>query len=768
MSERARFNPNNMPKRAPKPPPTPATGGSAKRTGSHEPRPRRPQGERRPTEGTTAPYTFVPFAPTVPAAALAGGRDPHDAPGSFDRPLVGTLTGHIDLTITALTPLIIGGAADGSTFRWPDTTPGVPGIPGSTLHGMLRGTLAHLLGGGIGPVKDRSVYYRAPIPPRNGSKNPLHDAYRARNPGGVMGRQSIGLLIKDGPSYVIEECVQFSSTASSVAPRVRWTVVEKDLEVRREGSRPGRDAPVKALQWSRVWVVWAAVGPRWNHAARRVVVGLGRDRDSAEDAARRRCNGGRIREAFSDASSDGFGHFLDPDGGPVREPVAVPMVFVATGLEGLPQLASAYLFPIPGSDVESLIDSAGRFVRNAQNLREYPVPAELVDVLEKGEQPSQYQKDNWPDMGPFLRVGENNDPNDGPGPDGVPVFFTLDDNHVVQHLGRSGGFRIRAKRTVLDTVPEPYRLPGAQTPALHALFGNQPISTDGDVPAMAGRVSIGHARATADPGSLPSARVTQMEPKVSAWKFRLQSPKGAGSTGYDDEDASYRGRAVYHHRWPRDTHEHTHWHALVGDDGAGPQETPDPAAHSRAMAPLRSGAEFAARITFTNLAPAELGALLFALTLGNTRGEEGLSHDFAHRIGGMKSFGLGSVHIAIRTELSGPDRYRTWASDVATALTAAKEHEYIGEFLDAIGAAADAARPGWVHIPETGRSWPANIAALLLSARWTRRLPNGLTREMSLEDNAPSAPLPDVFALHPDARRLTDIETSPDGRRPPR
>src|SRR5690606_42121224 len=88
-----------------------------------------------------------------PTQAAVPEFDPTTA---FDRVLPGTHSGHIDLTITALSPVHVGPVTDGLPFRWPGSTdrPGQFAIPAYSLRGMIRAQLALLLGGGLGLPED--------------------------------------------------------------------------------------------------------------------------------------------------------------------------------------------------------------------------------------------------------------------------------------------------------------------------------------------------------------------------------------------------------------------------------------------------------------------------------------------------------------------------------------------------------------------------------------------------------------------------------------
>lgn len=719
-------------------------------------RPARAQQDR--ADHSTAPYTFVPFGPTITAAQLGSGPE---LTGGFAGPVAGTLTGHLDLTLTTLSPLFVGGPDGGPTsFRWRPN--GNAGIPGSTLHGMLRGVLAHLLGGGLGPVPDRRIYYRAPVS-TDDEPNPLNGTYTARRGRATAGpgKQRIGLLTRTAGGYAIAECVQlhpFSYRRKEdrwvpfrQVPRVRWDVLRKDLGVRRAPD----DARLKSLQWQRLFVVWALVSTApGGTKPRPVVVGVGESAQEAEaSAAGRKDSTEFVPDRVGNRGPEGPVEFVEylPGG---AQPRAVTMRLVATGLDEDGSTSNAYLFAERGSAAENLLidaDATGTF----GELRTQPdltVSTELVDHLVHAEQCTDYQRKAWPAMGPFLADV------------GVPVFFDAKKGATEAHwIGRSGGFRILARHTLLDTVPPEVRDPGPELPALHALLGHVPTENDrSDFPAIAGRVMVGHAHADGagrplKPAAEESRHVVLMTPKVKAHHLRLQVGNDENSTpldGYENGAATYRGRQVYHHRWrwsPGTTAERA-WIAAGDEHVAGaPEGAEDPRRNPdvrREVHPLEPGLRFTARIRFTNLTPAELGALLFAVHLGNASdGAGGRRRDFAHRIGGLKPLGLGSVHLAATAHVVAEDRYQDWTADPTGELEPDREAEYVTSFLAAIGADAPTGS-GWVRVPETGRAWPRHIAGLLLAARWERQLGRPLTREMTVKEHQRRMPLRSVFALH--------------------
>lgn len=104
-----------------------------------------------------SPYNFIPLQPPVlmsgVQAALSSGI-----------PLRDGLCGSLAIELEALTPLLVGGArktgqgpAQVRPFQFPD---GSYGIPGSSLHGLLRSVVESAMGGRMRQVDDRRFALR--------------------------------------------------------------------------------------------------------------------------------------------------------------------------------------------------------------------------------------------------------------------------------------------------------------------------------------------------------------------------------------------------------------------------------------------------------------------------------------------------------------------------------------------------------------------------------------------------------------------------------
>ncbi|MGW5317323.1 hypothetical protein [Nocardia thailandica] len=730
-----------------------------------------------PQDGTpravTAPYTFVPFAPTVTTGDLWRQiPESTDLTRSFDRIVPGTETGHLDLTITALSPLHLGPTVDGGPFRWPD---GTFAVPAYSLRGMVRAQLSTLLGGALGLPADWNpvVLDRDPVPGDGADVQQVrHTTYLDRRGASArVGRQRVGLLDWDGESdtaTVLESRQQQlplkrGGTYNKV-PSVQWTVVREDLP------HPGGDFRdhLRELRGTTVWTVWATVVV--DGVPRPVVFALGRSAEEAKTNATRRHGRGR---AGIDAVAPLHPTGKEPDPHHAflgflsatwtrqgLEPTdAHAMIFFPTNLANLDadgvaivrtrnqdpaghRARNCYLLPLPDATLPGTMTSAASA----------PLPVEPAALRTLAQVLTTRPWENVP--GPAVRR------RDREGFHGWPVFFDTGRNgRTVTTLGGSGGFPIAAAHTVTETVTAAggtwaTRIAAtitendAVTTVLGAVDGNRQI---------AARIDIGHATATAKTVPLPALPVVLMSPNVQSAHTRLLAADGdhdAGRYGsaptaaisYSNRHPRYRGREQYWHRgdwdgdgsaqWREAVRAHTALSASVSENTAAPA---DGDGVSTLLAPLPVGTTFRARVTFTNLTAAELGALLFVLRFPGTA-----PTDFAHKLGGGQPLGLGSV--AVTADLFRHTAARYEALD-ADGIEPDDGAAFITAFRATVGWTRDQAAPTWRVVEETGESWPPHVAAWLVASRWRNRPAPALTAETAIAGHRHKIPMLDVFEV---------------------
>jgi len=186
---------------------------------------------------------------------------------------------------------------------------------------------------------------------------------------------------------------------------------------------------------------------------------------------------------------------------------------------------------------------------------------------------------------------------------------------------------------------------------------------DGDANKQAvayrGRVRVSDATPSKDNGTHEDLHVLQGVPKPSAYGFYLR-PRGSLDTdgdkasnsvsgkGYDDDRLQIRGRKMYLH------------HDRV-DIKIGPHRDADQS-NNKNMEKTLSGAYvdgsiFTFRISFERLSDVELGALLWVLTLPSS---SDAGREMYHRLGYAKPLGLGSCRIDVKLLLESTAVYGSW------------------------------------------------------------------------------------------------------------
>jgi len=150
--------------------------------------------------------------------------------------------------------------------------------------------------------------------------------------------------------------------------------------------------------------------------------------------------------------------------------------------------------------------------------------------------------------------------------------------------------------------------------------------------AYAGRVRFSHGRIVGDYETENEITLAILSaPKPTTTSFYLLNAAGQSDpmVTYDTDDARLRGRKFYRHQ------------GEAKPDEYSIEEKSDQNRTVRGT--LKPGATFTFTVDFENLAPLELGALLYALEL-----EEGM----VHRLGYAKPLGFGSVKVTIeKTEI---------------------------------------------------------------------------------------------------------------------
>lgn len=287
--------------------------------------------------------------------------------------------------------------------------------------------------------------------------------------------------------------------------------------------------------------------------------------------------------------------------------------------------------------------------------------------------------------------------------DGAPVFYVVEGDEVA-YFGHSPNFRIpmrlhgeKRAATPHDFVPPDMRQ-DTQPDMTDALFGwvEDPV-VDGNAPPgqRAGRVFVSDAICLTEGDNLwfsdrPVALHILSSPKPTTFQHYLVQDKGAGHNPDNKASLAHYGTPPGE-TWIRGFKRY--WHRGADPDivaSANEQRLETQITYVR---PLKAGVAFTFHIHSENLLPAELGALLWALTLPGEPGKQ-----YAHKIGMGKPLGMGAVRLTVErlTITDRQQRYRRLfaegENDWHTAAQPADPETYIRAFeeyvLNELGAAA--------------------------------------------------------------------------------
>lgn len=206
--------------------------------------------------------------------------------------------------------------------------------------------------------------------------------------------------------------------------------------------------------------------------------------------------------------------------------------------------------------------------------------------------------------GPELAKGER-----------VPVFFNKRGNRI-ENIGLAYMYKFPFEKSVHDAIPAEM-LTGKDM--ADAIFGR--VDNDDDkLPALRGRVQFGHAMAKG-----------KVEPESDPRSFAAYSPHPSYYPIY------VRGR----HDW-NDAKEIAGWKRYLIRDTPVDDKTDSQngVKDTSTVIFLKKGAKFESVVRFHNLRPAELGALLSAITF------HGNNDKCYHSIGFGKPYGYGKVEMA--------------------------------------------------------------------------------------------------------------------------
>lgn len=233
-----------------------------------------------------------------------------------------------------------------------------------------------------------------------------------------------------------------------------------------------------------------------------------------------------------------------------------------------------------------------------------------------------------------------------PGRHGIPVFWRNPGGDRAQNqpaantlLSLTAFFRIAYENSLLDVLTRSQKeSPNDKRDVLdmaEALFGwVPPEGAEGHVKARRkreqawrGRVEFGFARHTGGNRRESEAILPGISPRASFYPFYLRpGRKTRHPVDFDNSAAVLAGRKRYPAR-----------------NAATPPPPIDNEAQRVTVRFLDKGQRFTSVIRVHNVVPEELGALIWALTLGQTGADRG----FRHMLGRGKNFGYGQIKASI-------------------------------------------------------------------------------------------------------------------------
>lgn len=527
-----------------------------------------------------APYNFVPLSTEVFTCGLVDDY-------SHDVPFRDGLCGWLDLTIEAATPLLVGGAREKASDReagWVEFCKLPDGgesfyIPGSSLRGLIRNVIEIAGFSRFNLVDDRRFSFRDLS--GGNQRGGMIRKYMDRMNGDYGVPQAGWLFFEDG-RWKVTPCKYARIRLSEICD-----VKPRDLQ--------HKPAPVK----------YAAV--------KKYLARKGRGLE------------GYFRVTQRDESPDKEIMSLANEG----EPGARPGCIVVTGQ------------PNPKKTKE--------FVFFGTDNRVVPVPEEVMngfrDIHETESTATSHfgREDRDQTTWQYFRSADR-----------IPVFFH-EDGGKVRQLGLSRMYKVPADRTIheLRRNSGDHKAREDELDLAEAMFGRvferqaAAHSEDGDGPpgkdekSLKGRLSFGHARLTSDHKPVEQPPAILSNPKASfvpgyIHQHETQRPgqlrHGADYAHYLDDTSVLRG-------WKR--------YPVRPLAAAAVQEIPDNLKSKRKMQTrlrtLPAGVRFHCRLRIHNMKPFEVGALLWALTFGD-------SPAHAHALGMGKPFGFGQIRIGLNGE----------------------------------------------------------------------------------------------------------------------
>lgn len=218
---------------------------------------------------------------------------------------------------------------------------------------------------------------------------------------------------------------------------------------------------------------------------------------------------------------------------------------------------------------------------------------------------------------------------------GIPVFFRLE-NGRLKDFGLAFLYKLPYEKTPFETLPTEHQKEGVRDLA-DCIFGY----AEGQQ-SLKGRIQFTHALAVGQPKELDTVELILGSPKASYYPLYINQDGQDGKVRLLTEQKGRKTTSYYAYKTYSDGTISGWKRYVVRKDIVknmdGSADNPENKNLGTAFKPLDAGTTFKGRINFHNLKQVELGALLSALTFHGTEG----CH---HQIGQAKSHGYGKVKI---------------------------------------------------------------------------------------------------------------------------
>lgn len=614
-----------------------------------------------------APYNFIPLE--APLLSCFG-----DAVPSHARPLPDGVCGALTVDWLFEQPVLVGGGKEDHATTFTTDADSKPAIPGSTIRGLLRNVIEIASGSRVDivdrdahfAVRDsRAEYWRAHSPlARDGSRAMSFGWLVRRNPKAAFGERTY-----DGWSLKVVEkawqietahllrsvnCTTEVSVFETMSVKAKYDELAAHGDARikfstteKEGARSfeeSRKAVVDARAGNLGWIVFTGVDPNRGGVKRKRYATVFESTDDVDaghplpaDLVRRfirvhsTASGGERAEGPRGAWDFWFAAYRDRCADKRDERGPWPRASDGTPIPGIPVFIVHKVPTKPrrgrGGETESQFDARNEHGRRAIELRKVlrSLQSQVGRKGRRGE--SVKPEDLFLNLSRFVKV---------------PHRYGTEDLLASDGHGESGPLDFA--RALFGQVPSEKKEEAAES--------------EGGV-ALKGRVFFGAAALDHKPerNQYREEIGTTMTPRASFWPYYLRPDEEPGPTKYEQFDYSNeKSRLAGWKRYPVRSNSAPlapfPWDDRQTHLGERQKKTgyvaPTEAAMRFLMASEAKPLRFTGTTRFHNLKPAELGALLWAITWGAFDGRGISPVPQRHLIGRGKAQGYGRCRAEMR------------------------------------------------------------------------------------------------------------------------